>query len=362
MVKSSKYFIATILLTLFLFGSQAQATNPIITDLTDVWFEYSEPTQFVAETFMVEGYPSDPQLWLYDSQDVLIVSNDDHNGLQSYISVEVQPGKYRLRAGTCCWDPNFWRSGGGWNIQYELSFGNGSLQTTSTLEELLTTTLPPTTTTVEPTTTTTTTSTTTTSIETTTSTTSTTELPTTTTSSTTTTTLEPTTTSSSTTVPIPQTTEIPLIAPSTTAVSTTTTTSTVLSPTTSYLQTTTTTFVLPTTTTSTPPLAAISSQEATKIALDPELLASATQEQAVEVFKALDIEELSEAQVIELVESVQEAPIEIREAFEEEINIFSGGGLDSYVPVGSNIPVKQRRALIAIGAVTSVAPTLRRKK
>ena len=108
--------------------ASVKAENFIITETTDVWFSYAEPTQFVAQTYEVAGYGSDPHLWLYNEADVLLAANDDYNSLQSYLSIEVPAGRYRLRAGVCCGNPDAWNSG----TQYELSFnGSGSTQTTS---------------------------------------------------------------------------------------------------------------------------------------------------------------------------------------------------------------------------------------
>jgi hypothetical protein len=80
------------------------------------------------------------------------------------------------------------------------------------------------------------------------------------------------------------------------------------------------------------------------------------------VFEALVIDDLSDAQLEQLVEAVQNAPEEVRESFEEEIDIFGSGAVDSYVPIGSTVPVKTRRALIAIAAVASLAPVAARRK
>lgn len=350
MVKNAKYFVAAFLLVFFLVGSQARAINPVITQPTDFWFEYAEPTQFIAQTYMTEGINSDPQLWLYTEDNQLITSNDDYYGLQSYISIELQPGRYRLRAAVCCGNPDGWYSGNGWNTSYELAFnGEPASTTTTTAPTTTTTTLLPSTTTTS-----TTTSTTTTEPPTTTSST----YPT-TTSTSTTTTLEPTTTTSTTTTTTSEapatttTTEAP--APSTTVPQDTSTTSSSTSSTIPVQVTTTTLAVVPDTTVPPQP-------SAIAVAINPEALASIDKEEAAEVFKALDIDELTDTQVEELVAAVQDAPVSVREAFEEEINIFGGGGLDDYVPVGSNIPVGERRVLIAIGAVTSVAPTVRRRK
>ena len=85
-------------------------------------------------------------------------------------------------------------------------------------------------------------------------------------------------------------------------------------------------------------------------------------DEATEVFDAVVLDTLTEEQVVELVAAVQDAPEEVREAFEEEINVFAGGGLDTYVPVGSTVPVGTRRALIVITTVTAVAAVAARRK
>ena len=353
-------------------SSPAKAENPIITEPTDIWFDYAEPTQFVAQTYMITGYNSDPMLWLYDEQGNQLAANDDSFGLQSYISIEVPAGRYRLRAGICCNDPNAWRTNGGWNLQYELGFnGVGSMQTTTTVEQTTTTTSS----------TTTTSTTTSTSTTTTTTTTSTTVLPTTT--STTSTTLAPTTTTS--------------VAPTTTSVVSTTTRTVpaVVVATTTTTSTSTTSTIVPTTTTIAPtttePLQelvqvdpevtallgaismlpqsevqaaveniieeGVSSEEATALATNPDVIESVTSEQATEIFDAVEVSDLSGEQAEQLVEAVQDAPEEVRAAFEEQINVF-GGKFNKYVPIGSVINVGQRKVLIAATGVLFVAPTV----
>ena len=105
----------------------------------------------------------------------------------------------------------------------------------------------------------------------------------------------------------------------------------------------------------------ITAAEATAVATNPEVLATITKDEATEVFQALELDTLTDTQLEELVAAVQDAPTEVREAFEKEIDIFSGS-TDTYVPIGSTVPVKTRRALIAIGAVMSVTPALKRRK
>lgn len=373
-------------------SSPAKAENLIITEPTDVWFDYAETTQFIAQTYMITGYNSDPMLWLYNEAGTLLYSIDDSIGLQSYISMEVPAGRYRLRAGICCGDPNAWRTGGGWNLQYELGFnGAGSTQTTSTTSTTSTTVTP--TTTTSTTTTSTTTSTT--------STTTTTLAPTTTTSSTTTTvlimtttteppttTVLPTSTTSTTSTTVPETTTT--LSPVTNTTSTSTTTTMAPVPTTTTTSTSTTSTVAPTTTTTEPVqelvqvdpevtalLGAISmlpqseisaavdniieegvsADEATALAINPEVLQSVTSEQATEIFDAVEVFDLSDAQAEQLVEAVQDATEEVRAAFEEQINVF-GGKFNKYVPIGSVINVGQRKVLIAATGVLFVAPTV----
>jgi hypothetical protein len=98
----------------------------------------------------------------------------------------------------------------------------------------------------------------------------------------------------------------------------------------------------------------ISQEQATVLASSPEVLAVVTQEQATEIFAALDVNELTDNQVEALIEAVQEAPTEVREAFETEINIFDGVA-DTYVPVGSSIPVSSRRVVIAATGIMVAA-------
>ena len=97
-------------------------------------------------------------------------------------------------------------------------------------------------------------------------------------------------------------------------------------------------------------------EQATQLATNPEVLAAASVEQAEAIFEALNVEDLNEEQVEALIAAVQDAPAEIRETFEDTINIF-GEGLDDYVPLGSTIPVGTRRTLIAVTAGITLAAT-----
>jgi hypothetical protein len=95
-------------------------------------------------------------------------------------------------------------------------------------------------------------------------------------------------------------------------------------------------------------------EQATALASSPEVLAVVTAEQATQIFEALDVAELSDTQTEQLIAAVQDAPTEVRAAFESTIDIFKSA-LDTYVPVGSNIPVGTRRTLIAVTAGITLA-------
>ena len=95
-------------------------------------------------------------------------------------------------------------------------------------------------------------------------------------------------------------------------------------------------------------------EQATALATSPEVLAVITGEQATQIFEALDVTELSDTQTEELIAAVQDAPTEVRASFESTIDIFKNA-LDTYVPIGSNIPVGTRRTLIAVTAGITLA-------
>jgi hypothetical protein len=95
-------------------------------------------------------------------------------------------------------------------------------------------------------------------------------------------------------------------------------------------------------------------EQATALASSPEVLAVITTEQAQQIFEALDVGALSDTQTEELIAAIESASTEIREKFEDTIDIF-GEGLDDYTPTGSNIPVGERRTLIAVTAGLTLA-------
>ena len=103
--------------------------------------------------------------------------------------------------------------------------------------------------------------------------------------------------------------------------------------------------------------AGVSAEEATALATNAKVLQEVSAEQAAEIFDAVEVSDLSDAQAEQLVEAVQDAPEEVRAAFEDKINVF-GGKFNKYVPIGSKINVGQRKVLIAATGVLFMAPTV----
>ena len=106
----------------------------------------------------------------------------------------------------------------------------------------------------------------------------------------------------------------------------------------------------------------VTPEQAVALATSPAALAVITAEEATQVFEALVLDDLSETELVQLVSAVQDAPETVRESFEESVNIFGSGAVDTYVPIGSTVPVGTRRALIAITIMTSLMaiPTKRK--
>lgn len=143
-----------------------------------------------------------------------------------------------------------------------------------------------------------------------------------------------TTTSTYTTTTIPDTTEPP---------------TTLLTPTTS---------VEPTKETPAPltPTARYESTEAILEAVsDPVALENATPEAITAVFVAIDEQTITDAQGAAIVQAVQHASKKVRKSFEKNVNVFAGH-TDTYIPLGSSVPVKSRRIIIVSSVLIAVPP------
>jgi hypothetical protein len=98
----------------------------------------------------------------------------------------------------------------------------------------------------------------------------------------------------------------------------------------------------------------LSPDQAVSIASEPAVLEVLTNDEAEQVFEQVAVEELTTEQAVELVAAVQEAPTKVRKAFEAVLNLFEGFA-DDYVMTNQTVPIKTRRALIALGAVFLVS-------
>jgi len=140
------------------------------------------------------------------------------------------------------------------------------------------------------------------------------------------------------------------------------TTTTTVAPSTSS----TTSSVPPSTTTTTvvtipPDVKQIPPAEAVALATNADVLKNVTPDEAKVIFQSIDETHLTDNQGLAIVNAVQNAPTSVRKAFEKGINIF-GGHTDTYVPVGSVIPVRSRRVIIVTGLLLAVPAVTPRRR
>jgi hypothetical protein len=69
---------------------------------------------------------------------------------------------------------------------------------------------------------------------------------------------------------------------------------------------------------------------------------------------------MSQSDIDRLIAEVQVAPDDVRQEFEASVDLYSGA-FDDYVPVGSNVPVRTRRVVIAVATATMM-PVARRRR
>lgn len=105
----------------------------------------------------------------------------------------------------------------------------------------------------------------------------------------------------------------------------------------------------------------VSESQATVLAASQTVLSVVTDDQASQIFEAIDEGALSDDAAEAIVDAVQEAPLDVREAFEEVVALFEGA-FDSYKMINQNITVGQRRTVVAVSALTTaiaaVGPTM----
>lgn len=109
----------------------------------------------------------------------------------------------------------------------------------------------------------------------------------------------------------------------------------------------------------------LSSNQAEQLVASAEVLTAITGTQAQELFEQIEPAQLSESMASVIADAMNnpDVPNEVKEAFEDTLNIFSNNGFSTYVPLGSNVNVAVRRTIIAgttiLVALPSPAPARR---
>lgn len=96
----------------------------------------------------------------------------------------------------------------------------------------------------------------------------------------------------------------------------------------------------------------VSADQATELATSPKVLESIDGSQATEVFDVIVVSEVTAEDGLAISQALVDAPTEVKEAFEEELNIFEGV-FDIYVPTDSKINVGVRRTFVAVAAIAT---------
>jgi len=99
----------------------------------------------------------------------------------------------------------------------------------------------------------------------------------------------------------------------------------------------------------------LTQSQAVELVVSPTVLEAITEEQAEQIFESIVPEELTIEEAAQMSEVLSEAPSKVKKTFEKVIDIF-GSQFENYVPNGSNIPVSQRRSLVAIGGLLTMLP------
>jgi hypothetical protein len=109
----------------------------------------------------------------------------------------------------------------------------------------------------------------------------------------------------------------------------------------------------------------VTSEQAEQLVAAVEVLSAITGEQAQELFQAIEPAQLSESMAAVIADAMNDpaVPEEVKEAFEDTLNIFGNDGFSTYVPLDSTVNVAVRRTIIAgttiLVALPSPAPARR---
>jgi Glu-tRNA(Gln) amidotransferase subunit E-like FAD-binding protein len=96
-------------------------------------------------------------------------------------------------------------------------------------------------------------------------------------------------------------------------------------------------------------------EESISAVFSEEVLSELSDDQVTQLIDAIVPSELSDEQASALSEALTDAPDDVKEEFQDQINVF-GGQFDNYVPTGSAVSVGARRAIVAATAVIFAMP------
>jgi len=122
-----------------------------------------------------------------------------------------------------------------------------------------------------------------------------------------------------------------------------------------------TTLVMDTTTTMPPIQPSMSNQQILQQAINPSVVESLSTSEAEILFAGLDEESVTEDQAALIIQALDEAPDEVKQAFEENVNVFSGLW-SSYKMVGQTISVAERVTLVAVANTMGAATAVLRRR
>ena len=122
-----------------------------------------------------------------------------------------------------------------------------------------------------------------------------------------------------------------------------------------------TTLVMDTTTTMPPIQPSMSNQQILQQAINPSVVESLSTTEAQVLFAGLDEESVTEDQAALIIQALDEAPDEVKQAFEENVNVFSGLW-SSYKMVGQTISVAERVTLVAVANTMGAATAVLRRR
>lgn len=116
------------------------------------------------------------------------------------------------------------------------------------------------------------------------------------------------------------------------------------------------------TTTTMPPIQpSMSNQQILQQAINPSVVESLSTTEAEILFAGLDEESVTEDQAALIIQALDEAPDEVKQAFEENVNVFSGLW-SSYKMVGQTISVAERVTLVAVANTMGAATAVLRRR